>query len=479
MSSQKAAAIMDAIVSKVKAVLLEAKDVLASEITPQQAGRMNEVLGEAMSAGWTEGLRTWLATAETDAETIDVNGLKYRYKLDSEKEFLTPGGMVKLIRRVYQPDAGGKCYIPLDAAWGMEGEFATVEVRDATLYAVALGTPKEAETLLSKCALFQPSATAIKHMAKQMGQWLEEHEDEVLSEIRNEEPIWEETRVLCASMDGVNVLLSEPGKKKGRPNERPHEGESRASLSPTCYKNAMVGSVSFYGKVPEGRKSPERFASRYVSRMPEDRAPTLKAKFEQELQETESRLNDDVARIMLCDGATGLWTYIDDNPRYDEYEKLVDYHHTTEHLSRAAEAIFGKGSQKAQHWYDKYCSKLKGEDGGATCVLRSLDYYASTARLSKSRRASLDTEHTFFTRNGHRMDYARFRHNGWPIGSGPVEAACKSVVKTRLCRSGMRWSRSGGQHILSLRTYVKSNRWDAMWYQYKRIEWSRSPSDTT
>jgi hypothetical protein len=479
MSSAKAAAIMDAIVSKVKAVLSEAKEVLASEISPQQAERMNGVLGEAMSAGWTEGLRTWLATAETDAETIDMNGVRYRYKLDSEKEFLTPGGMLKLVRRVYQPDAGGKCYVPLDAAWGMEGEFATVEVRDATLYAVALGTPKEAETLLAKCALFQPSATAIKRMAKQMGRWLEEHEDEVLSEIRHEEPIREETRVLCASMDGVNVLLSEPGKKKGRPTERPHEGDSRETLSPTCYKNAMVGSVSFYGEVPEGKKSPERLASRYVARMPEDRAPTLKAKFEQELQETESRLNDDVTRIMLCDGATGLWTYIDDNPRYDEYEKLVDYHHTTEHLSKAAEAIFGKGSPKAQHWYDKYCSKLKGEDGGATCVLRSLDYYASTARLSKSRRAALETEHTFFTRNGHRMDYAHFRRNGWPIGSGPVEAACKSVVKTRLCRSGMRWSRSGGQHILSLRTYVKSDRWNAMWHQYKRIEWPPSACDTT
>jgi len=395
------AAIMDAIVSKIKMVLSEAEEVLASDVTPQQAEEVNRLLGEAMSAGWTEGLRTWLATAETDAETIEVNDVTLRYKLDSEKEFLTPGGIVKLVRRVYQPDAGGKCYVPLDAAWGMEGQFATVEVRDAALYAVALGTPREAETLLAKCALFQPSATAIKRMAKQMGQWLEGHEDDVLAEIRDEEPI------------------------------------------------------------------------------PDDRAPTLKAKFERELHETESRLSDDAVRIALCDGARGLWSYLDENPQYDDYEKLVDYHHTTEHLSKAAEAIFGKGSRKAQDWYDKYCSKLKGEDGGAGRVLRSLDYYERTARLSKSRREALDRERTFFARNGHRMDYARFRRNGWPIGSGPVEAACKSVVKTRLCRSGMRWSRSGGQHILSLRTYVKSDRWNPLWTQYKRIERSRSPCDTT
>ena len=473
------AMIMEAILTKIKAVLSAAEEVLASAVTPEASEEVNRLLREAMSAGWTAGLQTWLATAETDAETIAVEGKTYRYKLDSEKEFLTPGGMIRLTRRVYQPDAGGQCYVPLDAAWGMENQFATVEVRDAALYAVALGTPQEAESLLAKCSLFQPSATAIKRMARQMGQWLEKYEDEVLTEIRADEPIPAETRVLCASMDGVNVLLSEPGQKKGRPNERPHEDAARNSLSPTSYKNAVVGSVSFYGEVPEGKMSPERLASRYAARMPEDRAPTLKAKFEQELQETESRLSDDVVRIALCDGARGLWTYIDDNPLYDDYEKLVDYHHAAEHLSKAAEAIFGKGSPKAQNWYDKYCAKLKGEGGAAKRVLRCLDYHQRTAGLSKSRRAALDTEQTFFARNAHRMDYADFRQNGWPIGSGPVEAACKSVVKTRLCRSGMRWSRGGGQHILSLRTYVKSNRWNAMWKQYKHIEQPRSPCSTT
>jgi hypothetical protein len=473
------AAIMDTVLTKIKTVFSEAEEVLASDVTPEQVEEVNRLFGKAMSAGWTAGLETWLSTAETDAETIEVDSVTHRYKLDSEKEFLTPGGMIKLTRRVYQPDAGGKCHIPLDAAWGMEHQFATVEVRDAALYAVALGTPQEAAVLLAKCSLFQPSATAIKRMAIQMGQWLEEHEDDVLTEIRAEERLPEETRVLCASLDGVNVLLSEPGKKAGRPNERPHEDGSRETLSPTSYKNAMVGSLSFYGEVPEGKVTPERLASRYAARMPEDRAPTLKAKFEQELQQTESRVSDDVVRIALCDGARGLWTYIDDNPQYDDYEKLVDYHHTTEHLSKAAEAIFGKGSSSAQNWYDKYCAKLKGEDGGAKRVLHSLDYHERTIRLSKSRREALDTERTFFTRNGSRMNYARFREHGWPIGSGPVEAACKSVVKTRLCRSGMRWSRNGGQHILSLRTYVKSDRWNAMWKQYKRIERSRSPSNTT
>jgi len=287
-------------------------------------------------------------------------------------------------------------------------------------------------------------------MAKEMGTWLEEHEDQVLAEIRTEESPPEETRVLCASLDGVNVLLAEKGKKRGRPQERPR-GPAESRESSTSYKNAMVATVSLYGEVPEGDHCPQRLQTRYAARMPEDGAPTLKAKFERELVDTERGLGNAAVRIALCDGARPLWKYIDENPLYDDYEKLVDYHHTTEHLSKAAEAIFGKGTRQSQNWYDKYCEALKGEDDGPERVLRSIDYCAQAKDLSKSRQEALQCERTFFRNNHHRMEYARFRREGWPIGSGPVEAACKSLVKTRLCRSGMRWSRNGGQHILTLR----------------------------
>jgi hypothetical protein len=241
----------------------------------------------------------------------------------------------------------------------------------------------------------------------------------------------------------------------------------------------MVGTVSLYGDVPEGKHGPQRLQTRYAARMPEEGAPTLKAKFERELVETEGGLGDEVIRIALCDGARGLWKYIDETPLYDGYEKLVDYHHTTEHLSKAAEAIFGKGTEQSQNWYDKYCEALKGEDDGPERVIRSIDYYAQTKKLSKARQESLQSERTFFRNNRPRMEYARFRRQGWPIGSGPVEAACKSLVKTRLCRSGMRWSRNGGQHILTLRTYVKSDRWDAMWDKYKTTLHQRSANEPT
>lgn len=114
--------------------------------------------------------------------------------------------------------------------------------------------------------------------------------------------------------------------------------------------------------------------------------------------------------------------------------------------------------------------KLLEEDNGAEAVLRSMDYYSKVQKLSRSRCDDVQKERTFFKRNKHRMIYADFLARGLPIGSGPVEAACKSIVKNRLCRSGMRWHREGGQRVLHLRCFVKSKRWDEFWKHYSQLE---------
>ena len=66
------------------------------------------------------------------------------------------------------------------------------------------------------------------------------------------------------------------------------------------------------------------------------------------------------------------------------------------------------------------------------------------------------------------MNYHEFVEEGLPIGSGPVEAACKCIVKARLCQSGMRWSKEGGENVLCLRTLNKSRQWDTAWSHYRQ-----------
>lgn len=272
------------------------------------------------------------------------------------------------------------------------------------------------------------------------------------------------------SLDGTNVLLREPGVRRGRPQERPR-GEPQEPKDAT-YKNAMVGTISFYGAVPAGAEGTERLRSLYTARMPEQGAVTFKRDFERQLAIVERQLDPHVHKVLLCDGHRVLWNYADHQERFDDYEKLVDFYHTDEHLSHAAEALFGKQSAAAQRWYAKYRRVLLEQDDGVSALRRSLAYYGRTRRLAADRRQALATERTFFRRNHHRMTYASFRRRGLPIGSGPVEAACKSIVRTRLCRSGMRWPREGGQRILTFRCYAKSALWNEFWETYKQLRCS-------
>ncbi len=70
----------------------------------------------------------------------------------------------------------------------------------------------------------------------------------------------------------------------------------------------------------------------------------------------------------------------------------------------------------------------------------------------------LRVERGYFTTNAARMDYPTFRAHGLPIGSGAVESAAKHVVQVRMKRSGMRWSRNGGEALLALCAYGAGNR---------------------
>jgi hypothetical protein len=462
--------IIATILTKVKDDLQKHSEQLNQPLSLDSAENVVKIIGTAVSTAAAEGLKTYLEQSETRNNTVLHDGQKYQFNRTSKKEIQTPFGKIVLTRRLYQ-NKNGESFVPLDHAWNMQNHFATSEVREAVLFAMSLMPAKEARQLFDKCSTFNLAESSFKKIAENLGPDLENSIDEFLETIRQDETIpVEETKVIAVSMDGANVLLQEPGKKKGRKRQRPGERKlaTEGSFdSPTSYKNATVGSVTLYGGVPPNEKRPERLQSRYLARMPEEKSTTLKKQLEREVESTLSRLSSDVVKIFLSDAAQGIRKEVDTNPLFADFQKIIDYFHTTDHLSNAAEAIFGKGNSEGKEWYEEKRAVLLEEENGAELVYRSMLYYQRSRKYTKERREALNREVVFFKNNKDRMEYKRYRDNGWPIGSGVIEAACKSIVKCRLCRSGMRWTRAGGQTILSLRSLLKSGRWDAFWTLYK------------
>ena len=83
-------------------------------------------------------------------------------------------------------------------------------------------------------------------------------------------------------------------------------------------------------------------------------------------------------------------------PRFAQYEKRVDFYHTTEHLATAVELLFGKKSAQAKSWYKTYYDRLKNEDGAAESIIRSIDYHKHQRRFGQKRLEALAKERTFF-----------------------------------------------------------------------------------
>ena len=102
---------------------------------------------------------------------------------------------------------------------------------------------------------------------------------------------------------------------------------------------------------------------------------------------------------------------------------------------------------------------LLTEDEGAKAVIDAV------ARLKRKspRREQIAKALNYLRNNRHRMRYAEWKRAGYMIGSGVVEAACKTLVAQRLKLSGMRWGARGAQAILTMRGWDQSDRFDAAW----------------
>ena len=166
-------------------------------------------------------------------------------------------------------------------------------------------------------------------------------------------------------------------------------------------------------------------------------------------REAVARGIDPAEELVVClgDGAPANWSQF--GLHFPNRVEVLDWYHAVEHLWAAARDRWGEDSARVEAWMEARKEELW--EGEAAAVLTAL-------RAGKG-----ESEVHYFETNRHRMRCAEFRAQGYPIGSGTVESACKRVIGARLKQAGMRWTKMGAQAVLSLRTQLLSGRWDAIW----------------
>jgi hypothetical protein len=163
----------------------------------------------------------------------------------------------------------------------------------------------------------------------------------------------------------------------------------------------------------------------------------------------------------LTDGGNGLESRLEENfPLV--WAVILDFYHPAERLFGLARLLYPGDEARAEEQGREWCRLLK-EEGGAllAAVLREGDWPVARPGLSEAVTEVVG----YLEHHAHRMEYPDYLAEGWYIGSGAVESACKTVVGQRLKLAGMRWGEDGADAVCHLRALYRSEKgqWDAFW----------------
>jgi hypothetical protein len=369
---------------------------------------------------------------DTDGAPMAVGGVRMASRGQLPKEYQTPYGSVVVRRHVYQRGGGGSTtYVPLEHG-------ARIVITSTPFFAKVL-SHKYADIPGISRVLADLEQNHGRHVAPGVVQRLA---DAVATTQFAKEESWTyalpaldaPVASMSVGLDGTCMMLVEDG-----------------------WREAMVGTISLYDR--DG----ERLHTLYAAASPEYGKETFLTSFAREVERVRAAFPK-APTVGLADGASSPWTFL---AKHTD-RQTVDFYHVTGYLTDAAAAAFVDAGER-QAWLDGACHRLKHEKGAPRALLAELQTFR-TRTLPRAEREALEAAITYFENQHPRMTYAENVAKNLPIGSGLTEAACKVIVKERMCVSGgRRWTERGASTVLSLRclTHTKG-RWEQFWAKIDR-----------
>lgn len=272
--------------------------------------------------------------------------------------------------------------------------------------------------------------------------------------------------ILVAAVDGKGIPMVKPG--GAQPSVRLTKGQK-------ANKKRMATVAAVFTRAPWVR-TPEQVVEslfRIERQTPAGQTPPrpenkrvwaslLKGKtavIEEVAQEMQRRDPQGVkTRVAVTDGERALQILVEETL---SVTLILDLLHVLEKLWKAAYVFHAEGSPEAELWVlDRTLRILFGE---VSQVVKGIRQSITKRRLSGAKRKTLGGVADYLHRNRTRMRYDEYLAKGWPIASGPVEGACKNLIKDRMERSGMRWTEEMAEAIVQLRAIYLSGDFDRYW----------------
>jgi hypothetical protein len=346
-------------------------------------------------------------------------------------------GNVELVRDYYhRPDAEAGHY-PVDAALGLEGSFTPGLARLICLEGADESTYLKAERHLAQTGGITVSARQIQRVVQRVGECAQQWQQ------RPAQPGACDAPIMYVSADGTGLPMV-PEELKGR------RGKQADGTAKT--RQVYLGCVFTQHRTdPEGHPVRDWDSTTYLSSFQsiDEFGPALR-------QEAIRRGMGSAGKVvLLIDGAGGLENM--GRLNFKDSVQIVDFYHAVEHAGEVLEALLGKQHPDYKTRQRRWAKRLLKDQ------VEALIQETRRACAGQAQETAVEKALGYFVHNVERMQYGTFRRAGYFIGSGVVEAGCKTLIGGRCKQSGMFWSQSGAENILALRCIHTSRRLDEFW----------------
>jgi hypothetical protein len=441
----------------------EAAKLLAEEIAEKLAGKqdlnemermMRELVKEAANLGMQQAIEQGEERYGAK-EVVCVCGQKAQFVSKRSAVLWTVFGKVNYRRRYYLCPACHQGQSPLDQKYGIVPGQTTPTL--ASLLGV-LGVEvsfEEASHLAERFLLFRVSDNTVRKQTEGYGsaqaqvetEWIEKAEDEKALQVRARSLEHGSGRIY-ASIDGAHVPLQ-------------HEWRELKTLCWYKVEKIRMSTPRRHPEQPVGEQN-----HLHAIDMQYHCDITEAEQFGRLLWATGLQNNADTYDeiVFVSDGAVWIWRLVE--KYFPRAIQIVDWYHASQYLTPIAETAFGTDAEQAKQWLRQARTDLW--EGRIQELIQSCRVFL---RRTASR-AFAEKAITYYTNNEKRMDYARFRQQGYLLGSGTIESACKQIATARLKCSGARWTLAGAIATAKARAAWLSKTWDSL----KPIYFNLSPT---
>jgi hypothetical protein len=261
--------------------------------------------------------------------------------------------------------------------------------------------------------------------------------------------------VLYVSTDGTGVPMRKE-ELKGTQGKQP-DGSART-------REVKLGCVFTQSSVDEkGEPIRDPDSTSYIGTFEGCRAAGIL------LHQEAHRRGYGTAQQVVCIGDGAPWVWENMRLSFPAAQQILDFYHASEHLGHLSAALYGSGNPEAKERQTQWCYQLKHSDSSDIIKQARDELKARQPLLTEAQCEDAQREIAYLQTHAERTRYGDYRAKGWFIGSGVVEAGCKTVVGRRLKQSGMFWSQRGGENLLQIRCLIMGQHFEAAWNARQHI----------